>query len=105
MHVGVLSPEHPECPGTSRFRGQVTMVAAHPSGLYNTRESALLAGVQPPTIRDWRRKKYLVAQGLDERGYPLHTAAAIRAAEQLARAKGIEASGVDPRQLRLRPAA
>jgi DNA-binding transcriptional MerR regulator len=83
----------------------VTMVAAHPSGLYNTREAALLVGVQPPTIRDWRRKKYLVPQGLDERDYPLHSAEAIRAAAETARVKGIEASGIDPRQLRGRAAA
>jgi DNA-binding transcriptional MerR regulator len=81
------------------------MVAADPSGLYNTAEAARLVGVSPPTVRSWRRKEYLVPQGLDEHGYPLHAAEAIRAAAEKARAKGIEASGIDPRQLRGRAAA
>jgi hypothetical protein len=41
-------------------------------------------------------------QGLDERGNPLHTPEALRAAEKLVREHGIEASGVDPRKLRSR---
>ena len=43
---------------------------------------------------------YLVAQGLDERGYPLHTPQAVRDAERRVREQGLQASGVDPRQLR-----
>ena len=79
------------------------MVPAHPSGLLTTREAATLIGVQPVTIRAWRRLGYLDKQGLDERGYPMHTAEAVRAAEQLVRQHGIQASGVDPRLLRKPP--
>lgn len=76
------------------------MIAADPSGLLSTREAALLVGASRSTIRDWRRKGYLAPQGLDERGYPLHSAAAVREAERLACQQGIEASGIDPRLLR-----
>jgi len=69
-------------------------------GYLTTRESARLAGVKPPTIRRWRMLGYLVPQGLDEHGYPLHSRQAVRAAEQQAREAGIRASGIDPRQLR-----
>lgn len=41
-------------------------------------------------------------QGLDEKNRPLHTREAVRAAERRVRANGIEASGIDPRQLRSR---
>jgi DNA-binding transcriptional MerR regulator len=80
------------------------MIAAHPSGMLSTREAARVAGVSPVTIRAWRRLGHLASQGLDERGYPLHTAEAVRAAEQLVRQHGIAASGIDPRQLRGRAA-
>lgn len=76
------------------------MVPAHPSGLLTTRESAALAGVSPVTIRAWRRLGYLAVQGLDERGYPMHAAEAVRAAEKLVTSHGIEASGISPRLLR-----
>jgi DNA-binding transcriptional MerR regulator len=76
--------------------------------LLTTAESARLVGVQPVTIRRWRMLGYLVSQGLNERGYPLHTREAVRAAERLVRENGLQASGIDPRQLRQlrqRPAA
>lgn len=76
------------------------MLPGRPDGYYTTAESARLAGVRPVTIRQWRKRGWLAAQGLDERGWPLHTADAVRAAEQLVRAHGIAASGVDPRRLR-----
>jgi DNA-binding transcriptional MerR regulator len=69
-------------------------------GYLTTRESARLVGVQPVTIRQWRKRGYLVPQGLDERGYPLHTRQAVRDAERQARENGLQASGIDPRQLR-----
>ena len=69
-------------------------------GLLNTPEAARLVGVQPVTIRRWRMLGYLAPQGLDERGYPLHTREAVRAAERLVRENGLKASGIDPRQLR-----
>jgi DNA-binding transcriptional MerR regulator len=72
-------------------------------GLLTTPEAARLVGVQPVTIRQWRNRGHLVAQGLDERGRPLHTREAVRAAEQRVRQNGLAASGIDPRQLR-RPA-
>ena len=80
------------------------MIARDPSGLLDMREAAALAGVSVRTIRSWRDKGYLDRQGLGGDGRPLFTAAAVRAAEQLARAKGIAASGIDPRQLRGRAA-
>jgi DNA-binding transcriptional MerR regulator len=69
-------------------------------GFLTTAESARLVGVKPVTIRRWRMLGYLVAQGLDERGYPLHTREAVRDAEMEVRERGLQASGVDPRQLR-----
>jgi hypothetical protein len=84
--------------------GAVVMHPARGDGYLTTAESARLAGVRPVTIRQWRNRGYLAAQGLDERGYPLHTAEAVRAAELLVHNNGIAASGIDPRQLRGRPA-
>jgi DNA-binding transcriptional MerR regulator len=68
--------------------------------MLSTAESAKLVGVQPVTIRRWRMLNYLVPQGLDERGYPLHSREAVRAAEKLVRDNGLQASGIDPRRLR-----
>ena len=73
-------------------------------GLLTTPESAALIGVPPSLIRKWRSRGHLVPQGLDEAGRPLHTREAIRAADRKVRQNGIEASGIDPRQLRSRPA-
>ena len=69
-------------------------------GLLTTTESAALAGVRPVTVRRWRMLGYLAPQGLDERGYPLHSPEAVRAAEMRVRENGLKASGVDPRLLR-----
>jgi DNA-binding transcriptional MerR regulator len=69
-------------------------------GYLTTAESARLVGVKPVTIRQWRKRGYLAAQGLDERGYPLHSRQGVRAAERLVRENGLQASGIDPRQLR-----
>ncbi len=82
----------------------MSVIASRPDGYLTTREAARLAGVEPVTIRQWRNRGWLARQGLDERGYPLHTAEAVRAAEQLVRQHGIQASGIDPRQLRGRAA-
>lgn len=71
-------------------------------GLLSTRESARLVGVSPATIRQWRKRGWLAAQGYDERGYPLHTREAVRAADRLVRDNGIEMSRIDPRLLRKR---
>lgn len=78
------------------------MIPAHPSGMLSTPESARLLGVAPVTIRQWRARGWLAPQGLDERGYPLHTPEALRAAEKLVTGHGIAASGINPRQLRRR---
>lgn len=86
-----------------RVKGQVTVQPAHPSGLLSTAEAGRLAGVQPVTIRLWRKRGWLAAQGLDERGYPLHTREAVLAAERRVRENGLGASGVDPRRQRGRP--
>jgi DNA-binding transcriptional MerR regulator len=78
------------------------MLPARDDGYLSTREAARLAGVAPVTIRQWRNRGWLAVQGLDERGYPLHSREAVRAAERLVRENGIQASGIDPRQLRKR---
>ena len=80
------------------------MRPARGDGLLNTPEAAALVGVTPATVRKWRSRGWLTAQGLDERNNPLHTREAIRAAERRVRQNGIAASGIDPRQLRQRPA-
>ena len=80
--------------------GAVSMRPSRPDGLLRTPEAGRLVGVKPVTIRRWRMLGYLVAQGLDERGYPLHTPQAVRDAERRVREQGLQASGVDPRQLR-----
>lgn len=87
-------------PSLSRERVSLLVQPAHWSGLYNTAESALLLGVKATTIRQWRFKRLLLPQGLDEKNRPLHTAEALREAEALVRQNGIEASGIDPRQTR-----
>ena len=69
-------------------------------GLLTTPEAAALVGVTPATIRKWRSRGHLAAQGLDERNQPLHTREAVRAAERRVRQNGLAASGIDPRQLR-----
>jgi transposase-like protein len=73
-------------------------------GLLTTPEAARLVGVKPWLIRKWRERGWLVPQGLDERGNPLHTREAVRAAELRVQENGIAASGIDPRQLRNRAA-
>lgn len=85
--------------GTFAFPG-VIVAPSRADGYLTTAESAAMMGVQPVTIRQWRARGWLATQGLDERNRPLHTAEALRAAERLVRANGIEASGVDPRRLR-----
>jgi DNA-binding transcriptional MerR regulator len=81
------------------------MLPSRPDGYLTTAEAARLAGVKPGTIRQWRKRGYLAAQGLDEHGWPLHTPEAVRAAEQLVRANGLAASKTDPRRLRRRAVA
>jgi hypothetical protein len=68
--------------------------------MLTTAEAGRLVGVDPKTIRWWRHRGYLAAQGHDERGRPLHTAAAVRATEREVRERCLAASGRDPRQLR-----
>lgn len=68
--------------------------------MLTTPDAARLVGVSAATIRQWRKRGWLLPQGLDERGYPLHTKDAVRAAERLVRENGKRASGIDPRQLR-----
>lgn len=73
-------------------------------GLLTTPEAARLVGVSAATIRSWRNRGWLEPQGLDERGRPLHTPEAVRAAERQVRGNGLRASGIDPRHLRQRAA-
>lgn len=79
------------------------MPSGRADGYLTTADAARLAGVSVNTIYTWRKRGHLVAQGLDERGYPLHSREAVRAAERRVRDNGIAASGIDPRQLRKRP--
>lgn len=81
------------------------MVPAHPSGMFSTPELARALGVKPSTIRSWRNRGWLERQGLDERGNPLHTLEAGRAAEKLVCEHGLKTSGINPRQLRNRAQA
>lgn len=69
-------------------------------GLLTTAEAARFVGVSVNTIYSWRNRGHLVAQGLDERDRPLHTREAVREAERRVRENGLQASGIDPRQLR-----
>lgn len=76
------------------------MLPSRPDGYLTTPELARLLGVSPSTVRSWRKRGWLARQGIDERGRPLHTAEAGRAAERLVRQHGLGASGIDPRLLR-----
>ena len=89
-------------PGHRAFRGRVVLLTpVHWSGLLSTAEAARLAGVKPGTVRRWRSIGYLEPQGLDERGWPMHSAEAVRMAEERARESGLQsATGADPRRLR-----
>jgi transposase-like protein len=78
----------------------ISLIPSRGDGFLTTAEAARLVGVRPETIRQWRRRGWLTAQGLDERGHPLHTPEAVRAAELRVRDNGIRKSGIDPRRLR-----
>ena len=92
-------------PGAGAF-----MLPTQGDELLTTAEAARLVGVSPATIRAWRRRPLdrddphglltLYPQGLDERGNPLHTTKAVRAAERAVRESGLEHGGYDPRRLR-----
>lgn len=69
-------------------------------GFLRTDEAARLVGVSAATIRSWRHRGWLEAQGLDERNRPLHTKEAVRAAERRVQENGMRTSRIDPRQLR-----
>ena len=84
--------------------GAVTVQPGRADGFLTTAEAARVAGVSVNTIYSWRNRGHLAVQGLDERGYPLHTREAVEAAEELVRERGLAASGIDPRRLR-RPAS
>lgn len=93
-------PRGTQVPRGFALAGAVSMRPSRSDGLLRTPEAARLVGVKPVTIRRWRMLGYLVPQGLDERDYPLHTPQAVRDAERRVREQGLQASGVDPRQLR-----
>lgn len=74
------------------------MLPSRGDGYLTTADAAKLVGRKPVTIRRWRHLGYLRVQGLDERGRPLHTPAAVREAERIARENGLRTRGIDPRQ-------
>jgi hypothetical protein len=76
------------------------MIVTHPSGLLSTSDAARAAGVRPVTIRQWRHQGYLAPQGLDERGYPMHSLEAVRDAERRVRENAIAKGHFDPRRTR-----
>jgi hypothetical protein len=82
------------------FRGGVSMRPTRGDGYLTTAQAAQMVGVEPATIRKWRERGWLARQGLDERGYPLHTCEAVRAAEQRVRENGLRTPVGDPRRLR-----
>ncbi len=74
------------------------MLPSRGDGYLTTADAATLVRRKPVTIRRWRHLGYLRVQGLDEKGRPLHTAAAVREAEQIAHRNGLRTRGIDPRQ-------
>jgi hypothetical protein len=86
------------------------LTTAHGERLLGTAECARRVGVTPAAIRHWRKRpldpaapdgpRMLQPDGLDERGYPLHTEKSLREAEREVRRQAIERCGVDPRDLR-----
>lgn len=74
------------------------MLPSRGDGYLTTAEAALLVRRKPVTIRRWRHLGYLRVQGLDERGHPLHTVAAVREAEKTARENGLRTRKIDPRK-------
>ena len=96
------SPSRARREGLFLLRGAGGFVPVRPDGFLTTPEAAAAVGVQPVTIRKWRRKGYLAPQGLDERGYPLHTREAVQEAEKKVRQQGLDATKgtVDPRKMR-----
>lgn len=76
------------------------MLPSRADGYLTTTEAAAMVGVGPWLIRKWRQRGWLVPQGHDERGRPLHTAEAVWAAEQKVREHGLGTSGIDPRLIR-----
>jgi hypothetical protein len=101
LQAEVVSPERVSGSGAFRVYGQVIMIPADPSGLMTTRESAAFIGVQPPTIRAWRVAGLLDKQGLDAKGYPMHSREAVREAEKAVRKSALEKGGFDPRRTRV----
>jgi hypothetical protein len=86
-------------PGFFAFRGRGdAMLPSRGDGYYTTADAARLVHRKPATIRRWRYLGYLRTQGLDEHGYPLHTAMAVREAERTARENGLRTRKIDPRK-------
>jgi uncharacterized protein YjcR len=80
--------------------GAVSVIATRGDGMLSTAQSAQLVGVSPATIRSWRTRGWLERQGLDERGWPLHTREAVRAADRQVRQNGLNTPVGDPRRRR-----
>lgn len=78
------------------------MLPTRGDGMLYTAQLAELLGVGESTIRVWRKRGWLLPDGYDERGRPLHTREGGRAAELRVRDNGLQFSGIDPRKLRKR---
>jgi len=76
------------------------MVPTRGDGYLSTPQGARMLGIKAATLRKWKERGWISPQGLDERGNPLYSRQALRAAEQLVRANGLRTSGIDPRALR-----
>lgn len=81
------------------------MLITRGDGYVNGPQAAEMAGVDPATIRQWRKRGYLEPRGLDERGNPLYHPDDVARADKRVRDNGLRYSGIDPRALRHRKAA
>lgn len=77
------------------------MLPTRGDGFLRTGEAAQLVGIDASTLSKWRKRGHIAPDGLDERRRPLYRRETVIAAELEVRKRGIETTGIDPRQLRL----
>lgn len=76
------------------------MLITRADGYVTGPQAAQMAGVDPATIRQWRRRGHLKPRGLDEHGHPLYHPDDVAHADKRVRDNGLRQSGIDPRTLR-----